>query len=154
MSEHLSPREISAWMLGERDSAGVEHARECPSCRGAVEGLETAMADFRLAVRKTGEVGSRETRVPAGIRRPAMAFPLLWRGLAVAGVALGAILVAVAPEYPRGGSALPVDSAADAALMRQVQADVSQAVPDSMEPLLQLVATENYPGQGNNLLER
>jgi hypothetical protein len=151
MSEHLSEREISAWAMGGREGASVAHVRECPSCRAAAEGLEGTLSDFRMAVREHSEAAILATPVAAAFapsRSP------LWPSLAVAGVALAAILVAIVPEFPRSASVAPADPAADAALMRQVDADVSQAVPDSMEPLLQLFAVENVPGKESKTLER
>jgi hypothetical protein len=152
MSEHLSKRQIEAWMMGDRDGPSMDHVRGCPQCRAAVEGFEGTLADFRLAVRERSEEALGGAGVPPHAA-PSRS-PLLWRGLVVAGVALAAVLAAILVEFPRGGRLGPAEAAADAAFMRQVDADVSQVVPDSMEPLLQLFAVEAPPGRDNQTLER
>ncbi len=154
MSAHLSPREISEWTLGERASEAMIHVRECPLCRAAVEELEDVLADFRLAVRETSATRFDAPPAPALIEPLGMRLRPLWRGLAVAGTAFIAFLAAGGPEFPRTERVL-TDSAADAALMRQVNAELSQPVPDSMAPLLTLMASDESSIQGRSkILER
>lgn len=152
MSVHLSQREVSEWIAGERGSADAAHVSGCPSCRSELDGLSRTLADFRMAVRETGEACSQAAPAAAAFERPGLRLTLVWRSLAVAGLTLAALLV-VGPESPRSDRARPADAAADAALMQQVDADVSQAVPDSMEPLLQLLAADSS-AQANKILER
>jgi anti-sigma factor RsiW len=152
MSAHLSQRGISAWIAGEREGGAIAHMSGCPSCRARVEMFERTLADFRVAVRETGEASFLAAPVPVPVERAGMRLRPLWSTLAVAGMAVAAFLLAGAPESPRSAP-LVANSTADAALMRQVDADVSQVVPDSMEPLLLLFAEDKASGQGIRILD-
>ena len=61
MNQHLSSREISQWMMGERTPQQEQHVRQCPECGAEVTRMEAALALFRGSVRHWSD---RQVRVP------------------------------------------------------------------------------------------
>ena len=61
MSRHLSSREVSQWMIGERTPQQEQHVRQCPECGAEVARMEAALALFRGSVRHWSD---RQVRVP------------------------------------------------------------------------------------------
>jgi len=56
MNQHLTWEQISDYLIGDAAQYSV-HARECASCRGEVARLESALSEFRGAVRQwTGQM--------------------------------------------------------------------------------------------------
>jgi hypothetical protein len=116
------------------------HVRDCPSCRAELDRTGQTLAAFRQSARQWGE---RE--LAAGVSdvwrieraRPWITFrSLRW----LCAVALVFLLTGVS-VVRRGHRSEAVDSAAeDAMLLKQIDADVSQSVPDSMQPLVKLVS--------------
>jgi hypothetical protein len=145
MTEHLAAKRIAECVAGAPPPESARHLRECAQCRAEVARLESALGQFRHAVRGWSDgqsewaLGRATARAAAG-RRPAWAWS---RWPAVAAVALA---LAVAPVYKtvrdrqRAAEAL-----ADAQLMEQIDREVSGAVPSPMEPLTQLVSWDSAP---------
>jgi len=52
MNQHLTWDQISDYLIGDAAPRYSQHARECDSCRGEVERFESALTDFRGAVRQ------------------------------------------------------------------------------------------------------
>jgi hypothetical protein len=52
MNRHLSSKQLSKWVIGERSPEEDRHARECPRCRGELERLESAFSLFRDSGRR------------------------------------------------------------------------------------------------------
>ena len=46
MSQHLSSREVSQWMMGERTPQRERHVRHCPECGAELARMEAALALF------------------------------------------------------------------------------------------------------------
>lgn len=139
MSRHLSPQQVSQWVIGERAAETLEHVRACSSCRTEVEAFDRTLTQFRLSVRE--EAAAQTPTVWGWQPAPPR---ILWRFLtacATVAIVLGAGWLANSP----GRHSQQDSAAADAALLKQIDADVSQAVPDSMEPLLRLVASDTVP---------
>lgn len=136
MSRHLSSQRISMWAIGERTPDEERHVQECPLCAAEVASLETALSRFRGSVRqwseRQGSAGTLQAAQPRFRWTPAR-----W---ALAAAAL--LLVATVPVYrsTRHPQAGPKLAEADVLLLEQVDAQVSQAVPRPMEPLLKLVS--------------
>jgi anti-sigma factor RsiW len=148
MNPHLSERQISAWALGERDAEVGRHADACAACRVELVRVGEALAAFRQSARQWGEremeagVSPDWTTEPS---RPWITFGRLRWACAVAALSL---CVGVTATLWRDHRPAARDAAAaDAMLLKQVDADVSQAVPDSMEPLLKLVS---WNGSGSS----
>jgi len=65
MTQHLSSRRISKYLSGDTRAREVEHLRGCETCRGEVARAESAVAEFRAAVRFwAGEPGARDRELP------------------------------------------------------------------------------------------
>ena len=141
MSQHLSSREVSQWMMGERTSRQEQHVRECPECGAELARMEAALALFRGSVRHWSDGQSRA--VPPAIgsilpaRRGSWAQPLRW-----ALVAAMLLVLAAVPVYRNVQDRQRQAEAAmaDALLLEHVDAEVSRAVPRPMEPLVKLVS--------------
>jgi hypothetical protein len=130
MNSHLSPEEISQWILGDRTAERAQHMRECTACSLEVERLESALQEFRSAVHGWSAL----LPAPASPRRTTPRRVVRW---ALAAAAL--VAIALVPVY-RHRQAEAETARADAILLEQVDAEVSQAVPSPMEPLVQLVS--------------
>jgi len=59
---HLSPEQISNWMIGERTAESARHARECPQCGAELERMEKALSHFRDSGRRWGDYWYTQTR--------------------------------------------------------------------------------------------
>ncbi|MBZ5594253.1 MAG: hypothetical protein LAP39_18585 [Acidobacteriia bacterium] len=141
MNGHFSSQQISRWMIGERTAQEQEHARQCPDCTAQVASLESAIALFRDSVGVSGEMyGRPELPLHTGVqraRRGIAARPSRWAPVAAALLLLAAIPIYTNSRDRRRQAEL---ARADAALLEQVDAGISRAVPAPMEPLVKLVS--------------
>lgn len=140
MSPHLSPDEISNWMVGPHDPERALHLRECAACAREVESLQSALHEFKSAVGNWDvppvQMRLTDRRVPLAAR---------WALLAAAALAL-----AVAPVYLHQRQVAADAARADALLLKQVDEEVSQAVPAPMEPLASLVSWNSSQVEGGD----
>jgi cytochrome bd-type quinol oxidase subunit 2 len=150
MIEHLSAEQISQWMMGERTPQLEEHVAECPECRSELEQLETALVQFRSAVRAAGHSAS-----PPVWRATASHGPWFsWPRLVLAAAAL-LILVALPLTWRARVQERAAEAAlADSQLLERVDSAVSQAVPEPMEPLVNLVTWNASPAEKNQKVQR
>ena len=133
MNQHLSSRQISEWVLGERSPEAQQHARGCAACQAEVTRLEEALKLFGGSVRQWSD-GQLDTSLPRAQKRSWMtAGSLAWAGVVVMLVVAVTLSVARRPDPPK---------MADAAVLEQVNKHVSRAVPGPMEPLQKLVQWE------------
>lgn len=140
MSKHFTTEQISAWVSGAMSPDMEAHARECDACRMEVERFSAGLKEFRGAVRvwseQQGGLASRRLSVRSA------RFPLVRWGAAAAVLALAA----AAPFYYQARErSLRAEEAArqaraDAALLQQVDYDISRAVPTPLEPLEALIS--------------
>jgi hypothetical protein len=141
MSQHLSARQISLWMVGERTPQQEQHVRECPECGAELARLEASLALFRGSVRHWSD---RQVRVPGHLAptRRSRGYPARPRPLRWALVAAALLLLAAIPIYRnvQDRQRQAEMARADALLLEQVDAEVSRAVPRPMEPLAKLVS--------------
>lgn len=140
MNQHLSSEQIARWMAGQHTPGEEQHARQCPECGAELARMEAALALFRGSVRQWSEQSSAEQQAvwKAGPVRHGWRFqPMRW---ALACVVL--LMLAAIPVYRNAmEKQSKADLAkADAALLEQVDAEISRAVPATMEPLVKLVA--------------
>jgi hypothetical protein len=137
MKPHLSAEEIADWMTGERTQDRERHVSGCEACRGEIARMQSALSEFRGAVRAWDSppalVLHARPRVPRAAR---------WL-LAAAALALSV----GAPVYRYRQQAAEA-ARLDAILLDQVDAEVSEAVPRPMQPLVQLVSW-NSSSEGN-----
>ena len=168
MSKHFSADQMAEWMAGVRAAEQESHMRDCPECRLALEETRTALGGWRDAVRTWSgreyqlaqhRAAERETASTASTVSRWTTMRWYWAGGATAACALAAVLAWHNGAIPAGAqqdatSSVAVSSAAttsrhgmnpDAALMRQVDRDVSQTVPDAMAPLMALVSWDGEP---------
>lgn len=135
--KHLSSEQIARWMAGER-TADERHALECPQCQAEIARMESALSKFRSAVHELGEEQSAIQTVwtPERTRRAWGSHQARW---AAACIAL--LVMAVIPVYHSARERQRAEMVkADAALLEQVDAEISRAVPTTMEPLANLAA--------------
>ena len=159
MREHLTAKEISRWLVEGPGSDDAAHVRSCPSCAAKLAEVRAPLSVFRSAVvawsegqtaaparEPAGWVGLAERLnfmnwVPAfGLARSQARRSGRVRALAV----LAALLVgpSIKRQVPTQAKA-PVAPISDGVLMEQVDAEVSETVPDAMAPLTDLVAWDS-----------
>lgn len=141
---HLSSEGISQFIAGDGLPADHEHLQSCDECHAEVRKLQSALSSYGGFARDWGRGEApaaphlsqllRETHRPARVMR--------WGGLAVAAAA--AILVLVFRQVP---PALPADSAEDALLLQQVNAQISRTAPLAMDPLLLWMEDNDSTGE-------
>jgi anti-sigma factor RsiW len=135
MIAHLSSEQLAEYILGVPSSVVARHVEDCPACRAELVDFREALGEFRGAVRGWSEDQAQAARaVPAGVAEPRSWLPshqLAWALL------LAAVCVIASFVFPRPGRG--PGPASDAALLNQVDSQVSRTVPASMEPLMKLV---------------
>ena len=141
MNQHLSARQISLWMIGERTPQQEQHVRECPECGAELARLEASLALFRGSVRHWSDGQVRVPRPLAPTRGsrgyPARPLPVRWALVAAALLVLAAVPIYRNAQDRQRQAEM---ARADALLLEQVDAEVSRAVPRPMEPLVKLVS--------------
>lgn len=169
MSRHLDADQMAEWMAGERHTKLEDHLRACTECRLALEETRTALGGWRDAVRTWSDREYQLAQQRAAERPSASNASTLWTAMRwyCAGAATVACALIVLLGWHNGAapasmqqdptSSLAVSSAAtnrhgvnpDAVLMRQVDREVSQTVPNAMAPLIALVSWDSEPvGEG------
>jgi len=141
MSQHLSSRQISQWMIGERTPQQEQHVRECSRCGAELARLEASLALFRGSVRHwSGLQNHIEPPAISSIsptRRGFSIRPMRWALVAAALLLLAAVPIYRNAQDRRRQAEI---ARADALLLEQVDVEVSRAVPRPMEPLVKLVS--------------
>jgi len=134
--KHLSSEQLSECIFGQPDPWIMQHAGKCPACRTELEQMREALSEFRGTIRRWSE-HQAQAALAIDSRPPESRSWIVAHQLALA-LALAAVCI-LASFVWRGGEKA---SANDAVLLNQVDAEVSRAVPSSMEPLMKLVAQE------------
>ncbi len=145
---HLSSREISRWLVEGPSQESEEHLEGCWSCQAKLAEAREPLTAFRAAVVAWSEAQPAAPVRTAAVTNSAYRGLRLWlpAGLALAAMVLAGILFGggafrVHPAMPQ--HAAVASEPDDAVLMEQVDAEVSEAVPDSMAPLTDLVAWDS-----------
>jgi hypothetical protein len=143
MMQHLSSREISRWIIGERTAEREEHVGECAQCAAEIARTEAALGLFRGTVRNwSGEQGLAPVR-----EFWSAPHPIRFRRWAMAAAALAT--AAAIPIYFELRHRRQVElAAADAALMQQVDSAVSRPIAGPMQPLVKLMAWHDNTNNG------
>ena len=141
MSQHLSSREVSQWMIGERTPQQEQHVRQCSECGAELARMEAALgAVSRFGAALERRAKPREPPAMGSIlpaRRGPRIHPMRWVLVAAALLVLAAVpIYRNAQERQRQAEI----ARADTLLLEQVDAEVSRAVPRPMEPLAKLVS--------------
>ena len=141
MNEHLSAPEISAWLCGEISADRAAHAGQCPLCRAEMARLEADIRGLRGAIHEWArrEGGENQSAWQPARMRTGRVPRLAWTAAAAA-----LALASAAPLYrhalERRRAAEAARARADAALMQQVDLEISRAVPGPLEPLAGFIA--------------
>lgn len=130
MSPHLTPQQASEWILGVHSSETERHVRACPLCREELGRFEASLKGFRSSVRQWSEE-QLPPFSPQLKQSPAWAMKFGWIMAAIS-LCLFISLLSYRNASQR--------RAADAALLAQIDREVSRTVPGPMEPLTQLVS--------------
>jgi predicted anti-sigma-YlaC factor YlaD len=145
-SNHLSAWEQEEYVLDQRTPQMLRHLTECAECRAAVAQLEHGLGVYRkAAVQWSAEsLATRPQQFITARRQPILS--LRWAMAAIIPIVL--VLIALLPfrasnPRPAQPAAQISDDARDDALLDQVDAQISAAVPSSMESLTHLVSTSN-----------
>jgi hypothetical protein len=151
MIEHLSGEQISQWMIGDRSPQLQRHVAECDECRGQLEQLESTLSQFRGAVR---DWSGSTTSTPDWQQPLSPAAWFSWPRVVLSAVLL--FVMVTAPLYwtaRQRQRALEAERA-DTQLLEQVDSEISRAVPEPMEPLVNLVTWNSSPAEMKKQAER
>ena len=133
---HLSAEQIAQWVAGERTAGADSHLSACTVCRAQVAEFEDVLAQFRDSLKSV-------PAAPPVLKARRM---ILWPRLVAIGAA--ASLLLLVPVYrdrqARQRAALEQQ---DAQLLQQVDAEISRAVPDAMDPLVKMVSWNSNEAQ-------
>jgi hypothetical protein len=135
--EHLTERQILAWQFNEQTAEDRQHVAECVECRAEVVKLDRALAAYRASVHSWSGAHQPVARRWAAPSRWQMARRTTLQWASAAAVALAVIV----PVYTHRviEERNQQRALADQALLEQVDREVSQTIPDTMEPLTDLV---------------
>jgi predicted anti-sigma-YlaC factor YlaD len=150
MKGHLTSDEISRWLVEGPTPELEEHLWRCASCRTMLAEARAPLSIFRSAVIAWSEDQAarpvRQSAPWAGLRER-MHFmnwvPAFGVAAAVAVLAVFLVRTPVAPKAPAQAEVQISSAEQDAKLMDQVDAEVSETVPDAMTPLTDLVAWDS-----------
>lgn len=140
---HLSEEAVLRFEMNEATAEDRAHIAACLRCRAEVERLSDAVQSFGVAARHF----AAQKAATVGLKRSRVAAEHGWRGLA-ASLALACTVLALLlgvgmPRWQAHQAALASRAAeqrqqqlaADNALLEEVDQDVSQVVPQPMQPL-------------------
>jgi predicted anti-sigma-YlaC factor YlaD len=159
-STHMSAWDQEEYALGQRTPEMIEHVAKCAACRSGVEQLANGVALFRAsAMEWSAECLETSLQAAPGVpaqSKKAMGMPALkW---AMAAVLFLLVLVPLARLLFHKTDSMKTDATnapmhkvtpaasaplTDDALLEEVDQQVSDAVPDSMESLTHLVTTKS-----------
>jgi hypothetical protein len=159
-SGHLSEEAVMRWQMGDATGAERAHVAMCAECQAQAKPLEDALSWFGAAARQWGEEKAalaeewREVKAAAAEewRESKSAAARSWRNMvgvwATVSVALLLIFGIGLPRWKAHRAATEAqvqqqqqqqqqkqELARDNALLDEVDQDVSQVVPEAMEPL-------------------
>jgi hypothetical protein len=140
MNQHLSPEDISRWFAGDRDPGLQRHAGECEACSARLDRMESALTEFRGSVHDWSAAQPAST--PQIVSRPPVRH--MARPWVLAAASL--LILASGPAWWHyRQQARAAEMARADALLQQVDAEISRAVPQTMEPLVNLVTWGSGP---------
>jgi len=166
-SAHLSDETLMRWQVGDATEPERTHVAECAECQAQAKPLKDALSWFGEAARQWGEERAalveewHKSRDAAAQewRMSKAAAARSWRSMAAAwalvSVALLLIFAIGMPRWKAHQAAIEAkvqqqrqqeqrqELARDNALLEQVDQDVSQVVPEAMQPLSWSTASGN-----------
>jgi hypothetical protein len=166
-SAHLNDETLLRWQAGDATESERTHVADCTECQAQAQPLKDALSWFGAAARQWGEERaalveewheSRDAAVQEW-RESKAAAARGWRGMAAAWALVSLTLLLVfaigMPRWKAHQAAVEArvqqqrqqeqkqELARDNALLEQVDQDVSQVVPEAMEPLSWSTASGN-----------
>lgn len=137
---HLSSEQVLEWTLGERCAEVGRHLADCRECREELVGLQDGLRAFRQSAHDWADAPVR-VAVPDRPVSPPVSWG--WAGLTamVIGLALFPLYLDIRETQREA------ESVRDSLLLDQVQTRLARTVPQSMEPLMELMAEEREGGQ-------
>ncbi|HET9219017.1 MAG TPA: hypothetical protein VFR18_18680 [Terriglobia bacterium] len=137
---HLSSEQVLEWTLGERCAEVGRHLADCRECREELVGLQDGLRAFRQSAHDWADAPVR-VAVPDRLVSPPVSWG--WAGLTamVIGLALFPLYLDIRETQREA------ESVRDSLLLDQVQTRLARTVPQSMEPLMELMAEEREGGQ-------
>jgi hypothetical protein len=146
---HLTEKELSRWMVEGPSVEAKAHVEGCWSCQAKLAEAEEPLKLFRTAVVAWSEAQPTPALRPAAAESGARNWRLMgWlpaASLATAVLLLAAFLVGNG-MFRRPVVRPGLAQVSDSVLMSQVDEEVSEAVPDAMAPLTDLVAWDSSEG--------
>jgi hypothetical protein len=148
MTRHLSPEEISSWLAGDQDRALQSHLGQCPKCCDELRQSEEVLSRFGESVRVWSQ-GHLPVSPSRSFIRGQIATPFWLK--AHAGVTIVTLLALLMSSrhwlstqtVTKTHSAVETSPAVtDSALLAQLNRQLSTAVPESMEPLTELIVSD------------
>jgi hypothetical protein len=158
---HMSTWDQEEFALGQRTPEMMAHVEQCADCRASVTQLEEGIALFRgtamawsekcleTRLQHAPDPAAARTSAASYVTMPALQWALAAVLLLLALVPVGFLAFHRSAQVAKQDHSVPVTTAAplsDDALLQEVDQQVSEAVPDSMESLTHLVSTT---AQGN-----
>jgi len=154
MIEHLSAEQISQWMIGGRPLELQAHVVECAECRAELGQLENALSQFRTAMREPANfVPPPAWRQPEPRGAPWFSWPRLVL-TATAMLVLAAVPVTLRVRTHEQALRQQAAQMADSQLLESVDSEISQAVPEPMEPLVTLATWNSSSTEENQKAQR
>ena len=148
MSGHLSKEALMRWQMGDATGAERAHVGACVECQAQARPLQDALSWFGAAARQWGE---EKAALMEEWRESKHAAARNWRSMvgmwAAVSMALSLIFGIGLPRWKAHRAAIEAqvhqqqqqqekqELARDNALLDEVDQDVSQVVPEAMEPL-------------------
>lgn len=131
---HLSPDQISGWVVGERDSEVGRHLQNCELCHEDLARLQNGLFAFRQSAHRWAEQPS-----PFRISAPIRMRVFLESAALIALTSSVALLPLYLDVQEAWREAARVE---DSLLLNEVDERLSRSVPRSMEQLLDLMNEE------------
>jgi hypothetical protein len=155
-SGHLTAQEISQWLVEGPDQSAIQHVRDCSACEAKMAEAQAPLATFREALVEWSDAqpAPRLHLQTSLTRNEAPSNPRLWLPTVIFAMAVLLMFTyAKVPALLHGKSdARPsiadtsTTTDSDEALLNQVDTEVSEAVPDAMAPLTDLVSWDSSEG--------
>ena len=146
---HLSSQQVFEWTLGERRVEVGRHLEDCRECRAELARLEAGLRAFRQSAHGwagwAGWAGWTEAPVRVPVPDPSLPSPVSWGWAGLTAMVIGLALVPLYLDIRE--TQREAESVRDSVLLDQVQTRLARTVPQSMEPLMELMAEEREGGQ-------
>jgi hypothetical protein len=155
ISGHLTAKEISQWLVEGPETSASQHLQNCETCQARLTEAQAPLTVFRSALVEWSEAQTARSlhlQTSATQNESSWGRRLWLPAVSLAVAALLLVGYAKVPALLHGNSIgqPPVTTASttesDEALLNQVDTEVSEAVPDAMAPLTDLVSWDSSEG--------